>query len=40
MKLKCLLLILTSCFLAHGLTLPASADDKNPKLVLQITVVR
>ena len=38
MKLKGLLFILVICFLAHGLILPASADDKNPKLVLQITV--
>ncbi len=33
-----LILIICICFLAHGLILPASADDKNPKLVLQITV--
>jgi len=38
MKLKGLFLILIICFLAHGLILPASADDKKPKLVLQITV--
>jgi Type I phosphodiesterase / nucleotide pyrophosphatase len=38
MKLKRSSLILIICFLAHGLILPASADDKNPKLVLQITV--
>jgi predicted AlkP superfamily pyrophosphatase or phosphodiesterase len=38
MKLKRSFLILIICFLAHGLILPASADDKNPKLVLQITV--
>ena len=38
MKLKRSSLILIVCFLAQGLILPASADDKNPKLVLQITV--
>ena len=38
MKLKGLFLILIICFFAHGLILPASADDKKPKLVLQITV--
>ncbi len=38
MKAKGLFLILIICFLAHGLILPASANDKNPKLVLQITV--
>ncbi|MCP4257550.1 MAG: alkaline phosphatase family protein [Planctomycetes bacterium] len=38
MKLKGLFLILIICFLAHGLILPASADDNKPKLVLQITV--
>ena len=38
MKAKGLFPILIICFLAHGLVLPASADDKNPKLVLQITV--
>ena len=38
MKSKGLFLILIIYFLAHGLMLPASAADKNPKLVLQITV--
>ncbi len=38
MKLKGFFLILIICFVAHGLMLPASADSKNPKLVLQITV--
>ena len=38
MKLKGLLLISIICFLAHGMILPASAEDKTPKLVLQITV--
>ena len=38
MKLKGLFLILIICCLALGLILPASADDKKPKLVLQITV--
>ena len=38
MKLKKLFLMLTICFFAYGLILPASADDKKPKLVLQITV--
>jgi hypothetical protein len=38
MKFKGLLLIVTICFLADGLIPPASADDKNPKLVLHITV--
>jgi len=38
MKLKRSFLILIICFLAQGLILPASADDKKPKLVLQITV--
>jgi len=38
MKLKSLSLILITCFLAHGLILPAAAADKQPNLVLQITV--
>jgi len=38
MKLKSLFLLLIICFFAQGLILPASADDKDPKLVLQITV--
>ena len=38
MKSKGLLLVLIICFLLHGLMLPASASDKKPKLVLQITV--
>ncbi len=38
MKIKWLFLILIICLLAQGLILPASADDKKPKLVLQITV--
>jgi predicted AlkP superfamily pyrophosphatase or phosphodiesterase len=38
MKSKGLLLISIICFLADGLMLPASAAEKNPKLVLQITV--
>ncbi|MFC1824819.1 alkaline phosphatase family protein [Thermodesulfobacteriota bacterium] len=38
MKLKGLFLILIVSLLAHVLILPASADDKNPKLILQITV--
>ena len=38
MKSKGLFLILVISFLAQVLILPASADDKNPKLVLQITV--
>ncbi len=38
MKLRGFFRILIICFLAHGLILPATADAKNPKLVLQITV--
>ena len=38
MKPNGLFSILISCFLLHGLMLSASAADKNPKLVLQITV--
>jgi hypothetical protein len=38
LKKKGLFLILISCFLLHGLMLNASAADKKPKLVLQITV--
>ena len=38
MKLKRLFLTLIICFFAYGLILPASAADKKPKLVLQITV--
>jgi len=38
MKVKGFFLILTIFLLAHGLILPAFAADKNPKLVLQITV--
>ena len=38
MKFKELLLILIICFLANGLIPPASADNKSPNLVLQITV--
>ncbi len=38
MKLKKFFLILIICFLAYGPVLPASANDKKPKLVLQITV--
>ena len=37
-EVKGILSISPICFLAHGLRLPALADDKNPKLVLQITV--
>ncbi len=38
MKLKGLFMILIACFLAHGLIPLASADEKDPKLVLQITI--
>ena len=38
MKFKELLLILIICFLANGLVPSASADNKSPNLVLQITV--
>jgi hypothetical protein len=38
MKSKVPLLIFVICILAQGLILPASAADKKPKLVLQITV--
>ena len=38
MRFKGLLLILIICLLASGLIPPASADDKDPKLVLHITV--
>ncbi|HUV78308.1 MAG TPA: alkaline phosphatase family protein [Desulfobacterales bacterium] len=38
MKVKGFFLILIIFFLTHGRMLPASAADKNPKMVLQITV--
>jgi hypothetical protein len=38
MRFKGLLLILIICLLASGLIPPASADDKDPKLVLHIIV--
>jgi len=38
MKLKVLLLIFIICLVPQGLILSASADDKKPKLVLQITI--
>ena len=38
MKLKGLFLLFISCFFALVFIYPAFADDKNPKLVLQITV--
>lgn len=38
MKCKGLFVLLIICFLAHGLIMSASADDKKPRLILQITV--
>ena len=38
MKFKGLFLLFITCVFVHGLILPVAAEDKHPKLILQITV--